>query len=352
MGGWEGEPKSPKSVRFGRQIPSLFLLSPTYLLAVKWDGLVVEDEAAPADEPESETDAGPPAPQKRRRTDLPIDPSSEIPPPIPTPQKAPPPPLEEHVPDAAAADPPRYSFRKPGRHPAQEAGLVPRPMAEIRAEAEAKRHHAKMLQDAKAAQQSAKAVERSVNMDKFATVLNERAHREAEEATYFEPNLVDTSPPDGEDADNDNDEDLYSEGPAGPQTQSERSTREGSPAATKEAHSLEAQAAALLTSSTTSTHNSSESKKRKAAGEDQTSQPPKKLTAAEKRAHRQDNLLEEVSQLCQNLMPSTPALRIPPAHAPSTPAFTRKNGTQETSAAAFLPNWCRTLQERSRIRKK
>lgn len=78
-----------------------------------------------------------------------------------------------------------YALRNPGRRPAKEAGLVPRPMAEIKAEAAAKRAQAKAVNDAKAAEATAEAAKRSANRDKLAAMLERRAQVEAEEAIYF-----------------------------------------------------------------------------------------------------------------------------------------------------------------------
>ena len=63
-----------------------------------------------------------------------------------------------------------YALRNPGRHPAQEAGLVPRPLAEIQALAAAKRANAKAIQDAKAAEARAHAAEHAKNRDRLAAL--------------------------------------------------------------------------------------------------------------------------------------------------------------------------------------
>lgn len=114
-------------------------------------------------------------------------------------------------------------------------------MAEIQAEAAAKRAQAKTIQDAKAAEAMADAAARSENKDKLAVVLVERARFEVEEALYFGascemiymsrwetahasrfvyvPYLADTSPPDGKDAGDD--EDMYYEEVVNEQRQEE-----------------------------------------------------------------------------------------------------------------------------------
>ena len=58
-------------------------------------------------------------------------------------------------------------------------------MAEIKAEAAAKRAQAKAVNDAKAAEATAEAAKRSANRDKLAAMLERRAQVEAEEAIYF-----------------------------------------------------------------------------------------------------------------------------------------------------------------------
>ena len=79
----------------------------------------------------------------------------------------------------------RYALRQPGRRPAFEAGFVPGPIADIRAEAAAKRAAIQSVQEAKAAEAEVQAVERSERVDQSAKVLDQTVQYEADEALYF-----------------------------------------------------------------------------------------------------------------------------------------------------------------------